>query len=46
MTKKELVNTVAKSAEIAENQAKQFIETFMDSISKAQEGAATSDGLF
>jgi nucleoid DNA-binding protein len=34
MTKKEFVNTVAKSTEITEKQAKQFIETIMDSISK------------
>ena len=45
-TKKELVNTVAQSTEITEKQAKQFIETFMDSNSKQQEGAATSDGFF
>jgi len=35
MTKKELVNTVATSAEITEKEAKQFIDTFLDSITKA-----------
>jgi nucleoid DNA-binding protein len=45
MTKKEFVNTVAKSTEITEKQAKQFIETFMDSISKQQKGEPLPTGF-